>query len=51
MVIFNRRIAMKTTFFTHCSAALALGVAIAFASCNKIASELPVDDGTLTIEF
>ena len=51
MVIFNRRIAMKTTFFTHCSAALALGVAIAFASCNKIESELPVDDGTLTIEF
>lgn len=42
---------MKTTFFTYCSAALVLGVAIAFASCNRIESELPVDDGTLTIEF
>ncbi|MBQ6175945.1 MAG: hypothetical protein IJK29_01970 [Bacteroidales bacterium] len=42
---------MKTKLFTHCSAALAMGVAIAFASCNKIESELPVDDGTITIEF
>ena len=42
---------MKTKLFTHCSAALALGVAIAFTSCNKIESELPADDGTLTIEF
>ncbi len=42
---------MKTKFFTHCSAALALGVAIAFTSCNKIESELPADDRTLTIEF
>lgn len=42
---------MKTKLFTHCSAALALGVAIAFTSCNRIESDLPADDGTLTIEF
>ena len=26
-------------------------MAVAFTSCNKVESELPVDDGTLTIEF
>lgn len=42
---------MKNTVYTLYLAALALGVAVAFTSCNKVESELPVDDGTLTIEF
>ena len=42
---------MNNTIYTHLFAALALGVAVAFTSCNKIESELPVDDGTITIEF
>ena len=50
-VFFNRRIAMKKPIFTHCLAALTLGAAIAFISCNKLESELPSDDGTITIEF
>lgn len=51
MANFNRRMAMKSIVYTHCLTALALGVAVAFTSCNKVESELPVDDGTLTIEF
>ena len=42
---------MKSIVYTHCLTALALGVAVAFTSCNKVESELPVDDGTITIEF
>ena len=42
---------MKKFVFTHCLAALTLGAAIAFISCNKIESELPSDDGTIAIEF
>ena len=42
---------MKNNVYTHCLTALALGVAVAFTSCNKVESELPADDGTITIEF
>lgn len=42
---------MKSIVYTHCLTALALGVAVAFTSCNKVESELPADDGTITIEF
>lgn len=42
---------MKNNVYTHCLTALILGVAVAFTSCNKVESELPADDGTLTIEF
>ena len=42
---------MNNNVYTHCLTALALGLAVAFTSCNKVESELPVDDGTLTIEF
>lgn len=42
---------MNNKGFTHCLAALTLGVAVAFTSCNKVESDLPADDGTITIEF
>ena len=42
---------MKNSVYTHCLTALALGVAVAFTSCNKVESELSADDGTITIEF
>ena len=42
---------MKNNVYTHCLTALALGVAVAFTSCNKVESQLPADDGTITIEF
>ena len=42
---------MKNRVYTHCFAALTLGVAVAFTSCNKVESDLPADDGTITIEF
>ena len=42
---------MKKFVFTHCLAALSLGAAIAFISCNKLESELPSDDETIAIEF
>ena len=47
----NNRIAMKNNVYTHCLTALALGVAVALTSCNKVESDLPADDGTITIEF